>query len=383
MKKSIIIVLASLALFACGGGDKLHFAQEGVSPKPEPDVDGEPFLARAWRRDLSGSFDAHSGRLFPALDGDQVVMAGPEGDVIAVDPASGETRWAVDLDITITGGVGAGDGLLAVSTHDGEVIALDRNDGAEKWRARVGGEVLAPVVIAPGVAVVRAGDAKVVGLDTADGQLLWTVQKSVEGLTVRGASRPLINGRGVVVGLADGRLLALDIDRGRVLWETPIGTRRGSNEVGRLADIDTDPALLGTVLYVASFQSRVVAMALGSPRVIWSADLSTLKNFGLDADRLYVTTDTGSVVALNRYSGERIWEQDRLSGRGVTGPLAIGGHLLVGDFEGTLYRIDPENGAIRAAQDVARGAIVQAPVEIDGQVIVVSEDGRVQALDLL
>ncbi len=383
MNKSIIIVLASLILAACGGGDKLHFTQEGVAPKPEPDVDGEPFVQTAWRRNLSGDFDTHSGRLYPVLDGEQVVMAGSEGEVIAVQSGSGETRWEIELDATITGGVGAGDGLLAVSTLDGEVIALDRNDGAEKWRARVGGEVLAPVVIAPGVAIVRAGDAKVVGLDTADGQLLWTVQKSVDGLTVRGASRPLINGRGVVVGLADGRLLALDIDRGRVLWETPIGTRRGSNEVGRLADIDSDPALLGTVLYVASFQSRVVAMALGSPRVIWSADISTLKNFGLDADRLYVTTDTGSVVALNRYSGELIWEQDRLSGRGLSGPLAVDGKLLVGDFEGVLYRLDPDSGAILSAQDVSRGAIVQAPVAIDGRVVIVSEDGRVQALDLL
>ncbi len=380
MKKIALIALASLVLAACGGGDKLHFTQEGVTPKPVPDVPKEDFLERAWRYRVSGDFDAETGRLHPAGDDDRIFLAGPEGEVVALNGADGERLWRVELEANLTAGVGAGDGLAMVSSDTGTVIALDRNDGAERWRTNVGGEVLAPAVIAPGVAVVRVGDSKIVGLDTANGELLWTVQKAVEGLTVRGTSRPLINGRGAVVGLADGRLLAIDIDRGRVLWETPIGTRRGANEVGRLADIDTDPALFGTVLYIASFQSRVVAMALGSPRVIWSSEVSTLKNFGLDADHLYVTTDTGAIVALNRYTGERIWQQDQLSGRGLTGPLSLGDRLLVGDFEGNLFQLDPASGAIRSLQKVSGGAIVETPTQVGELVIVVSENGRVQAL---
>lgn len=376
----LLILVTALLLAACGGGDKLHYTQEGVTPRPEPKVDGEDFLVRAWRHNLDGQFSAHAGRLRPGVDGELVFLAGPGGEVSALDLASGALRWEVDLDRPLFGGVGAGDGLVVVSGADGTVIALGREDGSEAWRSRVGGEVLAAAAISPGVAVIRAGDSKLAGLDTADGTLLWTVQKAVEGLTVRGLSQPLLNGRGAVAGLADGRLLAVDIDRGRVLWETPIGTRRGNNEVGRLADIDSDPALLGTVLYVASYQSRVVAMALGSPRVIWSADVSTLKNLGLDADHLYVTTDTGAVVALNRFTGERVWEQDQLTGRGLTGPAVLGDALVVGDYEGVVYRLDPASGAILAAQDISGSAVIDNPVVVDDLLLLVTEDGRVHAM---
>ena len=382
MKKLLPLLLVSLLLGACGGGKKLHFAQEGVTAKPRPDVSRDAFLEQKWSYRLDDALDALSGRLRPAHDDDQVIFAGPRGTVAAVETATGTRRWEVDLDQVLIGGVGNGDGLVMVANQDGEIIALNRDDGSEVWRTMVGGEVLAPPVVAPGVAVVRVGDSRVVGLDTADGQSLWSVAKSVDGLTVRGVSTPLINGRGTVIGLADGRLLALDVDRGAVLWETPIGTRRGANEVGRLADIDADPALLGTVLYVASYQSQVVAMALGTPRAIWSAEVSTLKNFGLDADRIFITTDTGSIVALNRYTGDPVWEQDQLSGRGLSGPLAVGDMLIVGDFEGYLYHLDPESGAIRAAQRIG-DAIVQAPRSVDDLVMVVTERGRVHLFGTL
>jgi len=382
MKTRFSILLAAILVSACGGGNKLHFTQEGVEPSPVPNVPRQEFLDPAWRQGLAGEFGSGTGRLRPAHDGDQVIVAGPGGEVAAIELATGATRWEVDLDIPLTGGVGIGDGLALVGSLTGSVVALNRDDGAEVWREAVGGEVLAPPAVAPGVAVVRAGDGRIVGLDTATGAVSWTVSKAIDGLTVRGMSKVLINGRGAVVGLADGRLVAIDIDRGRTLWETPIGTRRGASEVGRLADIDADPELLGTVLYVASYQSRLVAMALGTPRVIWSADVSTLKNFGIDADRLYVTSQRGTIVALNRFTGEVVWEQDQLSGRGLTGPLAVAGQLLVGDFEGNIFQLDPANGAIRAYQRLSGGAIVGPFVLADDVILVTSENGRVHALSL-
>ena len=254
---------------------------------PNQKLSSSDFLVRNWRYSLDASIRSPSSAPRPSPDGDQVILTGPEGDVAAVDMSSGETRWITELEMEFAAGAGTGDGIVVVGSSTGEVIALDRTNGQEVWRKSIVGEVLSAPVIAPGIVVVRAGDTRFLGLDTANGDLVWTVKKNVEGLSVHGVSTPLLNGR-----RRSSRVLPtvgfwrVDIDRGRVLWETPIGSRRGNSEVKRLADIDGDPALFGTILYVASYQSRVVAMALGSPRVIWSSELSTLKNFGVDADHL-------------------------------------------------------------------------------------------------
>ncbi|GJL80590.1 MAG: outer membrane protein assembly factor BamB [marine bacterium B5-7] len=381
MKSRTLFLLLPVFLTACGG-TKLHYSQEGVAPNPEPKVNSERFLTTLYDHRLGGSFDAQTGILRPAPTADAVIVAGPDGKVSAIDATSGNEQWEIDLDLPLSAGVGIGDGLAVVANRSGQVIALRLDDGSETWRGMVNGEVLAPPAISPGVVIVRAGDSKIVGLDSATGSPLWTLQKNIEGLSVRGVSAPLINGRGAVVGLADGRILALDVDSGRGLWETPIGTQRGDNEVRRLADIDADPVLFGTILYVASYQSRVVAMALGTPRVIWSADISTLKTPGVDSDRLYISTETGTIVALNRFTGEKIWEQSELIGRGLTSPVRLGERLLVGDFKGVIYSLDPETGEIVASESIGGGALVGTPVKVGDTVLFTSESGRIHALAL-
>ncbi len=382
MIKYIVPAVVSLILTACGG-NKLHYTQEGVEPKPQPKINSDKFLELAWTYSTGKGFSASDNVLLPVVEGGTVYVAGLNGGVAALNLETGIANWQVELDTDLSAGIGAGDGLVVVAGPDGEVMALDRNDGALLWQAAAGGEVLARPLVAPGVVVIRAGDSRIIGLNTATGKLLWSLQKSVSGLSVRGASMPLLNGRGIVTGLADGRLIASDVDNGKVLWETPIGARRGTNEVKRLADIDADPALLGTVLYIASFQSRVVAMALGTPRVIWSADISTLRNFGLDADRLYITAESGVLHALNRYTGEVVWEQNRLAGRGLSAPLAVQGSLLVGDFKGIMYQLDSETGAFEADQSISGGAIVAPPIKTESSILILTEGGRLHAFKML
>ncbi len=375
----VAAILVSVLLAACGGRN-LHHAQEGVTANPEPKAPRSDRLQAVWSVRTGGEFDAAQNVIRPAIDEDRVFVAGPEGLVTAVEADSGSVLWRTDLDEALSAGVGTGDGLVLVGTANGDLVALDRRDGAELWRVGLSGESLTPPVVARGVVLVRVGDSRLVGFDSANGAQLWSMQKTVEGLTVRGASKPLLEGRGAVVGLADGRLMAVDIDTGRLLWETPIGQRRGSSEIGRLADIDADPVLLGTVLYVASFQGQVVSMAMGSTQVLWSADISTLRNLGLDEDHLYVTSDTGELVALNRYSGDAVWRNDVLKGRGVSAPLAIRDSVLVGDYEGVIYLFDRNNGTLSARLPLSGGAVVAPPQRFGDTVVVMTESGRAHAL---
>lgn len=373
----LLVGLMSLLLAACSGGKKVHFTQEGGSAAERPSLPNDKFLEKIWSFNSGSGYEAEDNIIQPAWSDTQIFIASGEGRVSALDISNGDVLWRTDLDNSLSAGVGLGDGLVVVASYDGAVVALDEKDGSQVWSASVVNEVLAAPVVAPGVVVIRIGDNLLSGLDTATGEALWTVERTVSGLSVRGVSRPLINGRGAVIGLADGRMLAVDIDTGEYLWETSVGRPRGNNEVRRLSDIDADPLLFGTILYVASFQSRLVAMAMGSPRIIWSNDVSTLKAPGIDSDYLYITDEAGSVVALNRYSGEFIWEQKSLVGRGLSSSVAIDESILVGDFEGNLYRLDKQSGDILARQSISGGAVLETPQLIGSNILVMSESGRV------
>ena len=376
MKYLLTIIFSALLLTGCSGGKKVHFTQEGASFNEKPRIVNSKLFDQQWSFNTGSGYEANDNILTPAFEAGIGYTASVDGTITAVDIESGNIVWRTDLDSNLSAGVGVGDGLLIVATGSGEVLALDQSNGSKVWSAKVNSEVLATPAVAQGVVVVRVGDAIILGLDSATGNQLWDIEKSLSAMSIRGVSTPLINGRGAVIGLADGRLMALDIDTGDTLWETAVGSPRGSNEIRRLSDIDADPVLLGTVLYVASYQSRVVAMAMGSPRIVWSKDISTLKTPGVDSDYLYISDEVGSLVALNRYSGEFVWEQDNLKGRGLSSPLAVGDKLLVGDYEGNLYHLDRRTGHIQSKQSVGGGAILLGPMRVGNHVVVLSENGK-------
>jgi outer membrane protein assembly factor BamB len=72
----------------------------------------------------------------PALVGDSVYAAARDGAVTRLDAASGAVRWRANLELKLSGGVGADDGVVAVASEEGEVVALEAQTGKVRWRAR-------------------------------------------------------------------------------------------------------------------------------------------------------------------------------------------------------------------------------------------------------
>ena len=71
-------------------------------------------------------------RQAPVIADGRVYAAAVEGGVRAFDLQSGAQVWRHDSDLRLSGGPGAGEGLVVVGSLKGEVIALDAATGAER-----------------------------------------------------------------------------------------------------------------------------------------------------------------------------------------------------------------------------------------------------------
>lgn len=378
----ILALVLSVALSGCGivdritGNDKDKL--EPLKPNPVPSVTEKVRLSRVWSSSVGGG--GQRG-LRPVMIGGDVFLANGVGDVAGINVESGSTLWRKDVDISISGGVGAGEGLVLVGGLDGEVVALDQRDGTEVWRSHVDSEVLAPPRGANGVVVVRTIDGGVTGLSSATGDRRWHLRREVPSLTLRGESPPLIDQGVAVMGFADGKLAAVKLDDGALMWEVSVARPSGTNEVERMIDVDASPLRIGNVLYVISFQGNITAYALGANQTMWSRDISSYTDVDADADNLYVSDSNGRVHALNRTTGEELWVQDKLLRRRLSGPVAIGDYLCVGDFEGYLYVLDKRDGSFVGLRDV--GSRIEAQPLVSGnRVIVKSEDGSIGAFTI-
>lgn len=372
MMRRWLVLAAAAVLGACAlKGD--------VEPPAElQPVEQSLPLQRVWRHALGGD-ERLQVALRPATDGQTVYAAGGDGQVVALTLDGGRVLWRRDVGQALSGGPGAADGLVVVGGRDGSVVALEADTGVERWRRQVSSEVLAPPLVAGQVVLVRTGDERVFALDAADGGRLWMYEQPVPSLVLRGTAGIARAGELVVTGFDSGKVVALQLRDGQLLWETPVATAEGRTEIERMVDVNSAPRVIGRDVYAASYQGRLAAMALESGRVLWTQEASSGNGLDADATAVFVTGAEGEVHAYDRLSGTNTWRQAALRMRELSGPSVVGDAVAVGDLEGWLHLLSRASGEQVARTRVASSPIHSAPVAFADWLLVQAADGTLVA----
>jgi outer membrane protein assembly factor BamB len=365
---------ASLLLLAAGC-DKDKDAEP-----PAELIDLKPSLAvdKLWATNVGGDGENLRLALGLALDGGTLYAASRAGEVEAIDPATGKTRWVAETKAELSAGPGVGGNMVVVGTNDGDVIAFDTS-GKRLWKTGVSGEVLAAPVVSGDRVIVRTVDGRLRSLEAATGKEQWSAEEPVPRLSLRGAAPPVLAGETVLAGFDSGKVVAVALANGDVLWQSQVSTPRGRSELERLADVDGAVRVEGEDGYAVGYQGRVVMFALDTGQVWWGRELSSYRGLALDADQLYVATSDGSVVALRRRDGTVLWQQDGLKRRGLGTPAVVGNAVAVGDFDGYLHWLDRDTGKFVAREQPGGDRISASPVVDGNRLFVIDEGGRIVA----
>ena len=323
---------------------------------------------------------------------DIAVTASRDGVLNIISLKTGNFEEDIELETTISAGIGGNEDVWLLASRDAYVIAVDGHKRTELWRTRVSSEVLARPVIYENTAVIRTVDGKIISLDLLDGKIRWQYQRTIPDLTLRGSSEPVIVRDKIFAGLADGRLIAISPDNGEVVWDIALAVPVGRSEIQRLIDIDGDAELYGRVLYAASFQGRVAAIDVERGQFLWARDFSTHTGVVLDEKTLYSSDDKGHIWALDRLNGATIWKQEKLEFRKLTRPTIIGDYIAVGDFEGYVHLLSRYDGHFVARYQLGQfdhlgwqlgtGIIVPPIVKGEDRLVVVTRGGIVYVLSL-
>src|SRR5690606_34460941 len=314
-------------------------------------------VSELWSRGV-GEVEKRLGlRKSPAVADGRVLVGDLEGRVLALDAASGAERWVAETGVRVGSTIGVGEGLAVVGGLDGEVIALDLGSGSERWRTRVSSEVIAAPAIARGLVVVRSHDGRLFGFDAASGERRWLYDRGLPPLTLRGNAAPVVTGGTVHAAYDDGRLVALRLEDGKLVWERPLAMGEGRTELERMVDVDGPLVVDGSDVFAASYQGQAAALAGESGQPLWTREFSSYGGLALAGDRLLAVDDNGAVYALDRRSGGALWKNDTLAHRWLTTPVVQGRHAVVGDYDGYLHWLDIDSGELAARVRIGRDPI--------------------------
>jgi len=187
----------------------------------------------------------------------------------------------------------------------------------------------------------------------------------------------------VLLGTADGRLVALSLYDGSVRWESAIVVPQGRTDLERMVDVDAPPVVVDGTVYVVAYQGRVVALSLVTGALQWSRDIGSSAGLAVDRHHVYVVDDEDQVWALDRRNGASLWMQDKLKYRDLTAPALANNALVVGDFEGYLHWLSLDDGKIFARYQVHGDGVRVTPIVLDNTLYVRSKVGELDALTLV
>jgi len=378
----VLLAMPVILLSGCGSvADPTSWFAEESKLKPAELVEFNKQLEvkQLWSRSVGSGDNKSRLKLIPRVDQGRVFVADAEGRLFSLDAGNGSSIWSVETDLAISGGPGSGEGLVVVGTSDGEVAAFSQTDGTLLWKVEASSEVLSVPAVANGTVVVLSIDGKLLGLSAIDGSQRWIYAREVPVLTLRGSSSPVISGPNVITGFAGGKLVALRVDSGELVWETSVTTPSGRSELERMVDIDGDIFVANGAVFVGTYQSEVAAVSEYSGKVLWRRQLSSYSGVEADWRYLYVSDDTGKVWGLNPDNGSAMWKQDSLLYRRTSAPAAVDGYVVVGDFEGYLHWFNHSDGALVARTRAGSGAIEVAPESVNGVLYTYNSDGTLTA----
>ncbi|MBN2703420.1 MAG: PQQ-binding-like beta-propeller repeat protein [Pontiellaceae bacterium] len=368
MKRSIIILAGTVWISAVfgdawptyhGGPDLQGSVDTTVPDKPE----------RVWSCNTSGSIENT-----PVSDGERIFVSPGKGRIVAVS-LKGEKVW----EKTFVRTNDAGDetpfrfdgpflchqGLLLAGSSRGILLALDAATGDEKWRLDIDGILLGSpnAVDEKHVVVLDQGSGALHCIDIETGKLAWTT----EGVERCDGSPGIGNGFAVFGSC----LAALHV------YNATDGKHLRNIEMGDDGQIAGGVAMDGNQAFFGTLDGRLICANLNEGTMVWTSKESDDQTFSTPAvgkDSVVYTSDNGFVYAVDRTLGRTQWKYD--TGGYPTSPV-IAGDKVVLAADGALIVLKLEDGALLSKQSISDE--ITSPAIVGDLVIVGADDGTISA----
>ncbi len=303
-------------------------------------------------------------------------VADDRGNVLALNAQDGSERWRASAGDAVSAGVGSDGRHTSVVTRGNEVVTFEA--GREVWRKRLPSSVVTPPLVAGERVFVIGVDRAVHAFDALDGRRLWVLQRPGDALTLAQAS-VLLPWRNVLLVAQGARLTGVDPLRGTVLWDAPMATPRGSNEVERLSDLVGPAVRVGDRVCARAFQSAVACVDAARGALLWSRTVGGIQAVAADAERVYGADASDRITAWRSDNGDVAWTSEKLLYRGLSGALAVGPVVVFGDSEGYVHFLSAADGSAQLRLRPDNSPVIGTPVLSGNTMLVTTRGGGLWA----
>lgn len=364
----IIILLTLVGVTGCEKAVKKHI------PPLKP-VQSDMAVINNWRYQVGGSNHKHSYNLTPVINGNSLYIPDIKGHITHLNFQNGKIEWKKRIADSISSPLARAGDILVAGTGNASVVAVNSLNGQPLWRHSVTNEVLATPLVFQNTVIVKTIDEMVYALDLQTGKEKWHYEHDKPEIVLRLSSAPVQYADMVLIGFADGKLVALSKQTGQVLWMKSIAQSSGFSPIEQMFDINSSPIVSDQVLYVASFHGKLSAINLNTGELLWNYDLSTYQDLLSDHDSLYVIDTDSRLWKFNKRNGQVLWKQDDFKHRELKYPMLFKQTIMLADDQGYVHFLSPSDGHVVGRLKLDSNGVSTKPQIIGKQVIIYTNNG--------
>ncbi len=270
----------------------------------------------------------------PAVWNGAVYFGSGDGNVYAVDAASGALKWKFKTGDVVHASPAIADGVVFIGSWDSFFYALDAATGKEKWRFKTGEDheiynqvgIQSSAAVSDGVVYFGCRDSNFYALDVATGQKKWTFNNKGSWVI----ASPAVHDGKVYFATSDSALFyALDARSGAPVFSLKFKWPMFSS-----------PALAGSMLYMGTHEGKVIAIDLQNRQLAWE--------FQSDGSRQNGPTFTKpdgtpkyDVAFTEDFYDELVAGVGKMQSVGtfLSSPVVVDNVIYVGSTDGNLYAL--------------------------------------------
>lgn len=292
------------------------------------------------------------------------------------------------------------DGLVFVGSDDGNVYAVDAATGIQRWKRTTGGPVSSTPAVADGTVYVGSYDGKFYALNAQTGGVRWKFAtggerrfeaKGLHGMQPKTQtfpdafdiylSSPVVAQGAVHFGSSDGHLYSLAADTGELRWKFPTGDV-----------IHASPAYADGTLYVGSWDSFLYAVDAATGKEKWrfkSGEDPVIHNqVGFQSSPavangvVYTGCRDAHLYAVDAATGKERWNFNTEMSWVITSPAVVDGKVIFGTSDTSLFHmLDAATGKTLVKQQ-SKAYVFSSPTVAGDVVLTGILNGTLEARDL-
>ena len=271
----------------------------------------------------------------PVVANGSVYFGSGDGNLYAVDSATGDLRWKFKTGDVVHASPALADGVLFFGSWDSYFYAVDAATGKEKWRFHGGEDPLihnqvgfqsSPAVV-NGTVYTGCRDSNLYALDAATGKEKWRVFNDLSWVI----TSPAVADGKVFFATSDSSLYrVVDANSGKLIVR----------QQGK-AYMFSSPAVVGDVVFIGVLNGTLEARDVKTGDLLWDFEIEKSKkndNWILTGDRKF----NGPFFYHSNWREAPLVATDqqiRLGGI-YSSPLVVNGVVYFGSADGFLYALE-------------------------------------------